>query len=323
LGIAPQSRAGTVTDKIAIKVYVSKKLPKELLDDKNLIPSKIVCDGQEFIIDVEEAGIPKVTAFTAKQRPLVGGASVSPEPPISVVIPGTLGCCVTKDDGEMYILSCNHVLAHVNEYILGTPIIQPGILDGGIPTRNGNPNDGVAKLSQYVPIDFGTHTAIVNGVPKQVPNVNYVDCALAKVAGGFNNAKREIYYIGYPNTKIVTNLAMLLRLIQFSGYYVCKMGRTTEYTEGTTSDLFWEGYVDYGPLAGRRNDDHLLAYFMDQVKLKGDIGAFAAPGDSGSLVLDKETLRPFGLLFSVDVDKAFSYCNKIENVMTYIGIPRI
>ena len=85
-----------------------------------------------------------------------GGSSIS-----NVGVPaGTLGVCVTLNDGRVYILSNNHVLSdNPVTATVGLDIVQPGISDGGNVTT-----DVVADLSRIVPIDFGTTVIIVLGI---------------------------------------------------------------------------------------------------------------------------------------------------------------
>src|SRR5690606_35808689 len=63
---------------------------------------------------------------------------------------GTFGAVVAhRDTGEKLILSNNHVLANSNEVLIGDAILQPGPVDGGM-----NPDDIVARLEQFVPLNY-------------------------------------------------------------------------------------------------------------------------------------------------------------------------
>ena len=74
---------------------------------------------------------------------------------------GTLGALATAD-GATYVLSANHVLANENALPPGTPIYQPGLLDGGNPAT-----DQIATLARFIPLEAGRE--------------NRVDCALATI----------------------------------------------------------------------------------------------------------------------------------------------
>lgn len=181
----------------------------------------------------------------------------------------------------------------------------------------------MAELDTSVSIDFGSTTLTILGITVTIPNRNYVDCALAVVLGKFpfNEANREIHWLGYPafNTRKISQwVALLVRP------RVHKMGRTTEYTVGKVVNAAWDGYIDYSRVFGNPYGTN-LAWFENQLKIDGwiDEGTrpFSAPGDSGSLVLDTEN-RPVGLLFAGDGVR-YSYANHIDRVMGALRIPRI
>src|SRR5205823_3669095 len=61
---------------------------------------------------------------------------------------GTLGCLVRRE-GQVFVLSNNHVLANSNEAQRGDAILQPGPHDGGR-----FPDDQIADLEDFVPVGF-------------------------------------------------------------------------------------------------------------------------------------------------------------------------
>lgn len=216
----------------------------------------------EELIPASVNGIPTdvvvVGDIMARARPTRCGVSIGH----AGVTAGTLGCLVRvgKDKGVTYILSNNHVLANVNEAEVGDPILQPGPLDGG------NPDDPIAELYDFEPIRFAGH--------------NHIDAAIARLLEP-ESVLPEITVIGraeYP--------AMDHSLYQS----VRKHGRTTAHTLGVVVDTDADIYVGF---SGKRT-----AYFEDQIAVSGVGGAFSAPGDSGSLVVDAQTRRPVGLLFA-------------------------
>ena len=252
-------------------------------------------------VDVEEGKIARPLIFNLRVRPLIGGPSIAPH---DRKYSGTLGVCVTLNDDNTYILSNNHVLADVNQLPIGIDIIQPSQGDGGDPV-----NDVVASLSDFVPLDFGFTT--LWGIT--FANRNYVDAAIAQVNDDFNGANREIHWVGYPEYYHDTSWSWRKKLL-LRGRRVCKMGRTTHYTLGTITSVSYDTWV--GPYSTGQN-----AWFEDQVRIKGLHGRFAAPGDSGSLVVDAETNEPIGLLFSGGGD--YANANPIDKVMSELNIPQI
>lgn len=312
LGVGLRTRSGKITDELVLKVYVRKKIPKNMLNAKDLIPASVTVGKKEIPIDVEEAEIPQPYLYTNRNRPLHGGSSISH---VNVNGAGTLGVCVTLNDGQVYILSNNHVLSdHPVTPTIGLNIVQPGRLDGGSMT-----DDVVADLTRIVPIDFGTTVIEILGIRFEFPNPNDVDCAIARCRlverQSFNAANREIYWVGYPAMPLQKVGKGFFSLISWLTRPVCKMGRTTEYTVGSIVDVDWDGWV--GPYANGRN-----AWFRDQIRIVGTPGRpFSMPGDSGSLIVDAETKRPIGLLFAGN--SSSTIVNRIDRVVEALDIPFI
>ncbi len=308
LGIGLRTRGGRIVDEVCLKVYVASKLPSNLLRKEDLCPSSVTIRKTTIPVDVEEAKVPQAELFTLRSRPLVGGSSAGPVTGGT----GTLGCCVTLDDGQTYILTNEHVLGQGGQVAISTQVVQPSIGDGGAA-----PADVVGTLFSTVPLDFGTTTINIFGITITIPNRNRVDCALARVTNAFNTGNREIHWIGYPafRTGEVPSsiLARILRPVN-------KMGRTTEYTLGFVIDIAWDGFIDYSNLFGNPLGTN-RAWFSDQLRIRGLGMDWSAPGDSGSLVLDATTKEPVGLHFAGSGNDGWA--NPIENVMDALGIPRI
>ena len=193
---------------------------------------------------------------------------------------GTLGCLVESSDG-VCILSNNHVLADTNDGVSGDDILQPGPDDqpaGGSPRR-------IAGLTDFEPLRFGSA-------------VNHIDAAIA----GLDNpgsAIPQIMGIGrHANPPVAA----------FLNQPVAKHGRTTGLTFGTVADVSFDGNVRY---------DGKIAYFEDQIAIIGELGAFSAPGDSGSLVLDNPGSHAVGLLFAGD--GSHTLANRIQSVLNRFG----
>lgn len=313
LGIGLRRRGGKLRDEVTLKVYVSKKLRRDLVSDDNLIPPSLEFENKDVPIDVEEAELPVAHLFTLRSRPLIGGSSIGAVGGGT----GTLGCNVTLDDGQTYILSCEHVLARVGQLAIGTNILQPSAGDGGAA-----PNDVVAQLAQTVPIDFGTTTITLPGFTFTVRNSNHVDCALATTVNAFDSANREIYWLGYPAFRIREYETGLWQALLLYFQPVHKMGRTTEYTVGRVKDLSWDGLIDYSALFGNPPGTD-LAWFSDQLQIEELHGVWARRGDSGSLVLDAKTNKPVGLHFAGNAAGTLGYANPITRVIDALRLPRI
>jgi hypothetical protein len=147
------------------------------------------------------------------------------------------------------------------------------------------------------------------------PNPNYVDAALARIDGpnwAYNVGNREIHWIGYP--KPFSGLWSNYELFELLGRRVCKMGRTTGFTIGKIISLWHDTWI--GPYSNGQN-----AWFKNQIRIEGENGPFAGPGDSGSLVVDFETAQPIGLLFSGGGN--MTNANPIPSVMSRLNISQI
>jgi hypothetical protein len=285
-----------------VVVSVERKLPAAQLAESDLVPREV--DGVRT--DVIETG-----AFRAYQGPRDRWRPTIP-PGVSVghidITAGTFGCLVQRG-GELFILSNNHVLADSNQGQVGDPILQPGRHDGG------TPEDRVATLADFVPLDFGgdKSTCSVAGAVETALNAvanvmgsshrlmayqqtagqNYVDAALARPDHPAM-VTPEIFQIGRPMGARQADL----------GTAVKKSGRTTSYTEGRIIQVDVTSQVGYGP--GQ-------ATFHGQLMA----GRMSAPGDSGSAVLDLENYV-VGLLFAGS--DAATLINPIQSVLQALNV---
>jgi len=194
---------------------------------------------------------------------------------------GTLGALV-EAGGIQYILSNNHVLANENALPVGTPIFQPGLLDGGNAAT-----DAIATLARFIPL--------VTGGP------NSVDCALAAVSNAGGVSAAILPKIGRLTSAEPIDAA--------EGMRVEKTGRATGYTMGTVFDVSATIAVQF---------DLGMLTFADQVLIRSDAGAFSDGGDSGSLVVDRGTGRATGLL--IGGVPQYSIANHIGDVLQALNV---
>jgi len=307
-GIGYKIKKGRKTSTLAIICSVEKKVSLSELKTSDKIPSKF--HGKPT--DVVETG--KIVALeetngndrTARWRPAPGGVSIGHP----LITAGTLGCLVKKE-GEVFILSNNHVLANSNEANIGDPIIQPGTHDGGM-----SPDDNIAILSNFIPISFLTNgdsscpivgfiVKILNAFAKILGRnsrlkgvapreLNTVDAAIAKPLF-VSHVKEEILEVGIPSGVVKGTLGLPIK----------KSGRTTGLTTGEILQTNVIVNVGYG---GSK-----IATFVDQLMA----GAMSAGGDSGSVVLDNDN-HLVGLLFAGS--DTTTIINRIENVFSGLGV---
>ena len=198
------------------------------------------------------------------------GTSIGPYVPSRYNVPpssaGTVGAILAAA-GKEYALSSNHVLAFNGRVPLSAPVIAPATLDDPYG------RSVVGRLAQFVPL----HPAAwpFNGTPD-----NKVDCALAEITPPNSVSHGASIQVAAP-VRGVTR--------------VRKQGRTTGLTRaaaciwsmsGTPIDLSFGTYCFSDLMA-------TLGSFR-QGALKPD--PFAAPGDSGALVLTDPGNQALGLV---------------------------
>jgi hypothetical protein len=270
VGVGFKIAGGVQTNEPAVVVSVIKKLPVVQLSESSLIPRTL--GGVKT--DVVETG--KIFALqnpTEKMRPARPGISIGHYQ----ITAGTFGCLVQRD-GQVFILSNNHVLANSNEAQLGDAILQPGPHDGGTSA------DQIGTLEQFIPVGFSGSTPGCSPLgflmklfrpSAQVnePGNNTVDCAIARPLSD-DIVNPDILNIGIPTGVGTATL----------GTQVQKSGRTTGLTTGQITQIDVTVSVDYG---GK------LATFTNQLMA----GGMSQGGDSGSAVLDMDK-QVVGLLFA-------------------------
>lgn len=234
-----------------IKIFVSKKVQKNKLNPHELIPSFY----KSIPTDVQETGIFISQGLDKRIRPVPGGYSIGPA---SEFEGGTMGCLVT-DGTDVYVLSCNHVLAYGNKLKIGEPILEPDVASHGR-----YPGDVIANLSRYIPLKF-------KGIFSKP--TNYVDCAIGKVTSRSMVSPR-IALIGKMEGVETAEL----------GAKIKKVGSVTALTSGRIIGINETVEV---------NSDGKKLIFKDQIVTT----RMAATGDSGAILLNENNYA-VGLLIS-------------------------
>lgn len=294
------------TDELSIVCLVEKKIRKEELRKRDLIPAKI----KEVMTDVIQVG--KIRALQidkkARHRPCPMGTSGGHY----MITAGTNGELLRdKKTGKMCIGTNNHVGANSNEAQIGDPYLQPGPYDGGT-----TQDDIIGNLLRFVPIEFvggpsqcraARFWSWLYNVPTwlfrkrtrlrpviEYPEYNLVDAAIIEV--NEKDVTAEIVDIGVPKGVRQAQLEMLVQ----------KSGRTTCHTvDGLITGIDATiGPISYGP--GK------FAYFKDQIVISK--GGFSAGGDSGSLVLDMEGYA-VGKLFAGSEAEKITIANHVQRYL--------
>lgn len=263
VGIAPRSRDGDGGEKIVL-LSTHKSFAKHPMVERAM---EIAKGEAEFVF----TGPVRAYSYwvPAYRRPLAPGMSIGHV----AAATGTLGGFVVRlGTPSPCLLSNNHVLANVNDGLIGDAIHQPGIVDGG----NGAAFR-VGQLSDFVPIDFGAG------------RVNLVDCAVAEP-----DELAPLSAISLANGQAgATPIVGAYGGDTQAGDLVFKVGRTTGLTRGV---VFAEEIDNYLVNLGS-NSRPRMARFDDQFTIMGEGGDFSQPGDSGSLVVDYDG-HARGLLFA-------------------------
>lgn len=322
VGLGYRIKGNQQTREQAMLVFVTKKVPKTELQSGDMVPRSV----QGSIVDVVEIGEVKLLSESegeesdirpvnrlGRLRPAPGGVSVGHWR----VTAGTLGAIV-QDSGSKarLMLSNNHVLANSTtgedgRAAAGDPVLQPGSFDGGK-----YPEDMIGRLERFIPLyrtQQRSECQVANyweGVANRMLSIffprysvwlqrkdsrgNLVDAAVARPQAE-EDLLEQVLDIGVIAGQ---GSAALGQEVRFSG-------RTSGYKQGQVIATEVSLYVQLTPLE--------QAYFTDQVM----ISAISQPGDSGSLVVDREN-RAVGLLFAGS-DRV-TICNRIENVCRLLEI---
>jgi hypothetical protein len=187
---------------------------------------------------------------------------------------GTLGMKVRSlaNPERKFILSNNHVMAIQN------PTLCPNSAE--VPIAGSQPSGGDLGFNPGLDPEF-LIGATTRFVPMVAPGDNRVDAAL--VATNDTLSSNEIINIGVPTAAVVQPMV---------GMPVIKSGRTTGTTEATITAVGVTSNVNYG--AGCD-----VYRFVGQIQITNPPGVdFSSGGDSGSAILNSESLIPVGLLFA-------------------------
>jgi len=181
---------------------------------------------------------------------------------------GTLGAFVKDQDGYPCILSNNHVLAN-SEHLAKRfdDIWRPGRYDTA-----SSPHHVIAHLESWAPLELGL-----------------VDAAIARIDHNIVSSFDPFVYrdIGTLNPRPIQT--------RYEVKDVVKLGKQTGRTCGevTVFDLN-DVVVDFGTSRKPR-----LITFHHQIEMAGSPRnkPFSQKGDSGALILERHTRRPYALLY--------------------------
>jgi hypothetical protein len=255
-----------------IRIFVESENVSNMPSSMQGIPVQTVVTGIIWARDT-----------TAKYRPSPIGVSVG-HPDITA---GTIGARVIDNQGNVFILSNNHVLANSNDANIGDSALQPGAFDGG-----SDPADAIGTLYDYYEIIFGSGSS--NTMDAAIALVDDADLSGSTLPGGY----------GSPGNQIVNPSV---------GQSVQKCGRTTGCTTGTVEEVNVTVSVCFGGVIFCTKS----ATFVNQFTITP--GDFSAGGDSGSLIVSNDgNNNPVGLLFAGSSTRTIA--NPIGVVLNHFGV---
>ena len=221
----------------------------------------------------------------AKEMDIARGVRYTPRAGITVraggscghykITAGTLGGFV-EDAGGYYLISNNHVLANSNQCFGADPVLQPGPIDIA-----GSGFHVIGSLDRWFPLSKKGHAGI--------------DVAIAR----FTDQVAFFEPWAYAGIGTIKKQPVLDR---FSVSRVIKLGRTTGVRRGRVSAFELDGVqIDYGT-----SSDPAVVTYDDQIEVIGDppSRSFSDRGDSGSFVIDRDTMRVYALLYGGGPDAA-------------------
>lgn len=289
VGIGTKFVEGEETSTKCVRFYVAQKIGEAALSARQVLPSSVDGIPTDVIVTGKFRMLGTADDNKQKRRPIRPGTSIGfefPPPKDSFVMAGTFGAVVSKGD-KQFILSNNHVLAENGLIALGAPIFQPGLLDGGDAAT-----DQVATLTKFIPIkEIGT---------------NKVDCAIAELLAEIAVNPRHMPSVG--------KLASTAPIAATTDMLVMKTGRTTGHTKGKIFDVHADTNVPYED----KNGNEFVATFGDQILIVGTPDSFSTNGDSGSLIVDRDSKQATGLLFAGS--STHTIANHIQDVLDALGV---
>ncbi len=231
--------------------------------------------------------------FRQRIRPVPAGVSIGHLKTPNSGIHGTGGLIVVKN-GQLYILSNNHVLIRANKFSVG--LYQPAPFENGSGFK---PGDFIGRPFLFVPL--------------RINQVNFMDAAIAKPVS--NHLLNPRYLIGgvrnHPNLIVVPGHLLSLRL----GETLVKSGITTGFVTGIIQAIGVSVKIS-GYEIGNVEDATLQ--FNNQITVAGT--NIDQPGDSGGVWLRKRDHFAAALNFAGTSDGSISTSTPIATVMNTFGL---
>ena len=274
-GVGRRTVDGRETEEWSLVVFVARKLPLSALRSDEVVPRQLDTYEGSVLTDVIEVEEPRPFQDTAQYRPLIGGCQI-----VTVPGGGTLGSILyDATDYQPVLLTCNHVV-----------------------TAAGQPNVMPSDTRVFQP---GASTADLVGYTKRI-----VPWTSAPLGANYGWDARVDAGIIDPNLDVELRFEVIdlgkhpyVFLPPYGGLEVVHRGATSLLSEGTVK------YIDVAftlspSVGGRAKIGGVDCGFAIQ-RLGGN---FALPGDSGSLIVDKNLGAARGMVIGGDTaTSGFTY----------------
>lgn len=280
--------AGGVVCGASLQVLVREKRPKSKLRPGQQVPPEIeggsVGIDRPVPTDVREVGMGRLDVLVSATRPALAGYNIGGKYAGS----GTLTCAVAdRVTGARLGLSCGHVVARYGQASPGERVLLPSYAEA---QANGLlPKARFGSLVRVLPVGSQDSDAA-----KNVDAATFLPDSPADL-------EDEVALLGVAPAGVRTDVPLDLP--------VRKVGYATELTWGTVQALHVLAYLPYGTAPGGKKK---YALFADQI----GVSHFTMPGDSGSLVLDKDN-RAVGL--HIGGFEGMSLCTRMKMVLDAVG----
>jgi hypothetical protein len=293
IGIGMREANGELFDEVAVRIYVA---------DKNSVPLSIPEAIGGVDVCIVEALIEPATQDDNRYNPLAGGIQIA-KPRGS----GTLGAVVQDSNtGELIGLSCFHVVGDANAVFPDT-IWQPHVpnLIMGVPVL---PDDNIGRV---VRVDFPQ----TQPFPFSPIIAGLSDAAVFTLVPALNQGRSLSSIIVGQDAPTILIDRISATDIPTVGKFVRKRGFVTRLTEGVIIDAF---------MACQWKPGGPNSYLIEQAVVSGSSsnpgGVFALEGDSGSVVLKKDSATAVGLLWGESDGGTRGYMSFISNVQSQLGV---
>jgi hypothetical protein len=222
---------------------------------------------------------------------------------------GTLGSLIIRGTSN-FILSNNHVLARSDLGANGEAINQTRTCGGGTPVGTLAGHSVIKPTSNDATGCVQPTTATLCGAAP-----DNVDAAIAAANGNVDSIG-TILELGAATTTDIGDLppsSTLGLASPAAGFPVAKSGRTTGLTCSTIVAFSGTIAVDYESSCGGATA--FQSHYTNQIAVSG--GSFIQQGDSGSLLVERDTARPLGLLYAGGTSSAIA--NPIRDVLALLN----